>query len=98
MAYFIYTIFHELGESNKGSAANFQIDKAVLRKLSELSTNSGDADAARKFQAKLPLTRMPDKERAWLEAAVPLLIRRLGEHTAAADLERITMASLPPLP
>jgi hypothetical protein len=98
-AYFIYTIFRGLGgRSKKDVAAMFQIDKAVLDKLSELSTNAGSADTVRKFQVALPPARMQDAERAWLEAAVLRLVRRLGEYTAGANLERITMADLPILP
>lgn len=97
-AYFIYTILYEMGgRSKKGAAAMFEVDKAVLDKLSELSSNAGDADAVRKFQGSLPPLRMPDAERAWLEATVSRLIRRLGEYTAGADLERIKMTDMPPL-
>lgn len=98
MAYFVYTILYELGgRSKKGAAAKFEIDKAVLDKLSELSSVAGDADTIRKFEGTVPLTLL-DAERAWLEAVVPRFIRRLGEHTAGNQLERIKMADFPILP
>ena len=99
MAYFFYTILYELGgRSKKGAAAKFEIDKAVLDKLSELSSVAGDADTLRKFEGGVPLARVPDTERAWLEEVVPRLIRRLGEHTAGSQLERIKMTDFPLLP
>ncbi|MBO9873532.1 MULTISPECIES: hypothetical protein [Xanthomonas] len=98
-AYFIYTVLGGLGgRSKKDIAAMLQIDKAVLHKLSELSTKAGGADTVRKFQGVLPPARMLDAERTWLEAMVSRLVRRLGEYTAGAELERLTMADLPELP
>lgn len=97
-AYFIYTIFEELGRSKRDAATKFEIDYAVLDTVSKLSSISGDANSLRKFNAGAWPVPMPDAERAWLEVAMQRLIRRLGEYAAAAPLARITMSDFPALP
>ena len=90
MAYFCRTVLGP-GES---AAATYRIDKAVLKKMSELSSTRGDPSSARKATAKQPLS---GPETAWLEAAVKMLIWRLGDTRKMAAFEWIRMSDLPML-
>ena len=97
-AYLIYTILAPTEGRNKDEAAAlFAIDKEVLRKLSELSSKRGDESSVRKVDNIARLNPLSDTERAWLEAAIVRIIRRLGEHAAGAPLSQIAMADLPAL-
>lgn len=98
LAYFIYTIFEQLGGGRKSASSIFEIDYAVLDTMARLSSISGDAESMRKFAAGKPPAPMQDAERAWLEDVVKRLIRRLGEYAAAAPLVRIAMADFRALP
>jgi hypothetical protein len=97
MAYFCVTVL-ELERGRAGAHKRFAVSLAVLRKIVELSTETGDpGTTARKAGPKLrPMT---GSERAWLEAAVKVLVRRAGEVAAApgATLPTITMSDLPKL-
>ncbi len=96
MAYFCLTLL-EMHGGRKGAVSRYAISSSVLNKLGELSTETGDGTTARKATAELrPLT---GQERAWLEAAVKALIRRIGEVAASPRSNRpqLTMADLPSL-
>jgi hypothetical protein len=96
MAYACLTVLRIHGGS-EGAATRFGIAQTVLRKLSHLSSKTGDLATARKITPDLrPRTAA---EQAWLEAAVKALVLRAGEVAAApgASLPQITMGDLPPL-
>lgn len=96
MAYFCLTVLR-IHDGSQGAAKRFNIAETVLRKLSHLSSETGDLATARKITASLrPRT---DAEEAWLHAAVKVIVRRAGEVAAApgAPLPQITMADLPTL-
>lgn len=96
MAYFCLTVLR-LHDRSEGAAKRFGIAETVLRKLSHLSSETGDLATARKITPRLR-TRTA-AEQVWLEAAVKAVVRRAGEVAAApaAPPPQITMADLPPL-
>lgn len=95
MAFFCLTLVHlKGGKSQRAASAAYRIDLPVLRKMGELASTRGDALNARKADAAQPLTAT---EYAWLEAAVKMLIWRLGDTRPAPALPLITMSDLPKL-
>lgn len=96
-AYAILTLIELGGARRKDAADGLAVDKSVLDTLGRLSSESGDGDQARKISDIAKLRALSDKERAWLEDAIPKLLLRLGERSVAHGLPRITMADLPPL-
>jgi hypothetical protein len=94
MAYFVLTVMQEAGGSRTKASKMFGIDRAVLDKLGELTSTRGDAGTARKAPAAGSLSV---QERQWLDGAVQLIIRRLGEHASGQAFPLVTMADLPPM-
>jgi hypothetical protein len=97
MAYFCLTVLEAkiAGRDRRMRAATeHRIEKAVVDKMGELSSERGDLLNARKAPAVQPLT---GQEREWLEAAVKMLIWRLGDTRNPSDLPLITMSDLPSL-
>jgi hypothetical protein len=95
MAYFCLTVIEYRYNSRKEASNKLSVEPAVLGKLGALSTNRGDMTSARKLTKELvPLTA---NELQWLEAAIPALIRRLGEIAAGQTPSQLTMAQLPKL-
>jgi len=94
MAYFCFTVIKKhYGGAN--AAKLLAIDNAILRKMSELSTNRGDDLTARKMTRDLkPFT---PTEARWLDAAIRAVIRRIGEIAAGDCPKQLTMSDLPPL-
>lgn len=94
MAYFCFTVL----TARRGlvaAARHFHVEKRVLRKLSEISTTTGDNATARKRTTQL---RPPTAgERQWLEAIVPALIKQMGQVAAGAAPPPLQMNSLPKL-
>lgn len=98
MGYFCLTVLfmktdgkHVVATASKLS----KIHKDVLKKLSYLTSKKGDSTTARKaLPSPVPLS---DKERAWVEAAVKMVILRVGETHSGKDLSPITMSNLPTL-
>lgn len=81
-------------DRRSNAAKALAVEPAVLRKLGQIAARP-DPDIGRKG-AKNPAP-IAAPERAWMEAAVVRLIRRVGEHAAGGRLAPITMADLPPL-
>jgi hypothetical protein len=77
----------------RAAARELNIDPAVLDKLGEL-TSKADPDIGRKAGTPKPLTA---DERGWIDAAIALLIRRIGHHASRAVLPPLTMSDLPAL-
>jgi hypothetical protein len=94
MAYFCIT-FLEAKAGSRGDAADaYRIDLPVLRKVGELTSTRGDAMNARKADAAKPLA---GAEHEWLEAAVKMMIWRLGDTRTGPALPMVTMSDLPTL-
>lgn len=92
MAYFCLTVLEAKAASRNDAASAYRIDLPVLRKMGELTSTRGDALNARKADAAQPLT---GAEHSWLEAAVKMLIWRLGDTRNASALPLITLSDLP---
>jgi len=79
----------------------YNIDRAVLDKLGELTSEKGNTDDARKLDYRSALIPLSDAERRWIREAIKALIRRKGEYEfdplKASFLKQITMADLPKL-
>jgi len=78
----------------KGAAAGLVISRKVLDKLGRIC-DKRDPEIGRK--AGRNAESITASERAWLEAVVVRLIRRVGEHAAGGPLAPITMADFQPL-
>lgn len=94
MAYFCLTFLEAKAGSRKDAQEAYRIDLPVLSKMGELTSTRGDSKTARKANALQPLTSV---EYAWLEAAVKMLIWRVGDSRGPGALPLITMADLPTL-
>jgi hypothetical protein len=92
MAYFCLTILEAKTGGRESAATAYRIEKAVLNRMGELTSLRGDRLTARKATGVQPLT---GQERAWLEAAVKMLIWRLGDTRTLSNLPVITMSDLP---
>ena len=95
MAYFCFTVLPAMAGGLDAAAKLFTIHRTVLRKLSELSTPTGDAATARKKTQQL---RPPTPtEKAWLEAVIPAIIRAMGTAVAIGSAPALDMSQLPRL-
>lgn len=94
MAYFCLTVLESKAGGRDAAAALYGIDKNVLGKMGELSSTRGDLLHARKADSVQPLS---GHESGWVEAAVKMLIHRLGDTRDRTRLPRITMDDLPKL-
>ena len=97
MAYFCLTLLESTAGSRPRAARAFKISTRVLSKLGELATQRGDAATARKYAAIKSGAPLGPREVQWLEEAIKLIIRRVGEAAAIARLDTINMSDLPPL-
>lgn len=95
MAYFCLTLLESDGRGRSGAAQRFGIDLAILGKLGEITSTRGDDATARKVHGKAPLP-LTDVERAWVEAAMKAVIRRVAEF-APGDPISLIMSDLPAL-
>ncbi len=103
MAYFCLTLLETKGGGITGTSAktdreraalSYGIELPVLKKMGELTSTRGDAMNARKADATKSLT---GEEHAWLEAAVKMLVWRLGDIRPASALPVIKLSDLPKL-
>lgn len=96
VAYYLLTVLTDRDGGLKSASKYFTISPDVLRKVGELSTTRGGAEARKAEGRKADL--MPT-ERRWLEEAAKMMVRRAAE--VAADPKgphsQITLADLPPL-
>lgn len=96
MAYFCVTLIERDAGNRRQAAEKYKINKKVLDKLAELSSNKGDLeiDARKAKMNKGPLT---EKEINWIEETVRRIIIRVGEYENNPSLDLIDMSSLPDL-
>ena len=97
MAYFCLTLLESKAGNRRAAATTFKISIDVLGKLGELTSERGDARTARKFGRKAVRIPLTATESNWVQEAIKILIRRVGESSHVATLPLITMADLPPL-
>jgi hypothetical protein len=97
-AYFVLTQlqaeFGGAAGSRSFAAKTLSVSRAVVERLGSISSKR-DPSIGRKA-GRTPEEITP-AERAWLEAVVVRLIRRVGEHAGGGPLPLITMADFPPL-
>jgi hypothetical protein len=93
-AYVVLTsVYAAFGQRSKAAKA-LAIEPEVLRLVGNLSSTP-DPDVGRKAKGK-PAS-LTGHEKAWLLAAMLMLIRRVGEHDGGGSLTTITLADLPHL-
>jgi hypothetical protein len=97
MANFCLSLIQTLAGGREEAAGLFHISMGVLRKLGDLAANRGDERTARKVPASGVLTPLSPQEQAWIEAAIKVIIRRVGEGRVNPSLPEITMSDLPSL-
>jgi hypothetical protein len=95
MTYFCFTLIKNRYGSIDAASKVLAVDKAVLKKLSELSTNRGGVSTARKMTPNL--TPLTSAETQWMDAGIRALIRRVGEVASGHSPLPFTMKQLPQL-
>lgn len=99
MAYFCLTLLQDMAVPKKGrkaAADKFQISKAVLDKIAELSSKKGGKGARKAVGVDKNFTT---QERTFLEQVIERIIQRTAEeaYSPGSNLEKITMSDLPPV-
>jgi len=97
MAYFCLTMLESIAVSRENAATAFKISPRVLRKMGQLTSERGGPFSARKYGAIKSGSPLSASEVQWLEEAVKVIIRRVGEAHAIDALPTITLNDLPPL-
>lgn len=95
MAYFVLTLLESTAGDRRNAAHSFNIELEILRTIGRLSSTNGDPDTARKASSGIQFQELTGAERQWLEKAIALVIRRLGEHASGVPLSPIRLADLP---
>jgi hypothetical protein len=95
MAYFVLTLLESAAGGRPNAARSFNIKFAVLGTIGRLSTTKGDPSTARKAGPGTQFQELTGAEKQWLERAIPLVIRRLGEHASGTPLAPIALTDLP---
>lgn len=95
-AYGVYTAVVGPHEKDVARAARrLRVSREILRTLARIS-NKNDPRIRRKYQPG-PVAPVTDRERAWLDAAMALLIRRVGHVELGPSDPIIALSDLPPL-
>jgi hypothetical protein len=97
MAYFVLALLESIAGNRRNAAHSFDIEVEVFRTIGRLSSTKVDPDTARKANSGVQLQELTGPERQWLEKAIALVIRRLGEHASGVELSPIRLADLPGL-
>jgi hypothetical protein len=99
MGYTCLSAVQSQARSRANASVQYSIERAVLDKLGELTSDMGDELTARKFDECSTRQAHTAAEKEWIVKAVKLLIRRVAEyeHDPSATLRQLTMADLPAL-
>jgi hypothetical protein len=105
LGYFCLSLMQWSTGADKGARGEasrvYKIDREVLDKLGELTSERGTPLDARKLESRSTLVPLSDSEKQWIRATVKVLIRRKGEYdfepSSASALEEVTMDDLPSL-
>jgi hypothetical protein len=99
MAFACLTFLEAQVRGRANVAKTYAIDVAILSKLGDFTTNLGDERTARKFHGRSARRPSAPQEAAWIDAAIRMIIRRVGEYAAdpTASLPELSMSDLPPL-
>ncbi len=71
------------------------IDKNVLDRLGELTSERGDSSTVRKL--KTAMQPLSASEAAWIEETIRQIIWRVGDQRPVSEWPMIGMADMPPL-
>ena len=77
----------------------YSIEWKIADKLGNLTANLGDEHTARKFTTQSKHRSPTAQEATWIDAAIRMLISRVGEHAAdpTGSWPTLSMRDLPPL-
>ena len=97
MAYFCLTIIVSIANNRSAAGKIYNIDKDVLDKLGELTSERGDKSEARKAKGGTSFNPLTESEKTWINETIKLLIRRKAEYDFDnnAKLSEITLNILP---
>jgi hypothetical protein len=105
MAYFCLSLLEWRASSRpgRGSArkkikAEYGIAEDVVSTLGDFTTNLGDEKTARKLSVRNTRREPTTQEATWIDAAIRIIIHRVGEHAAdpMAPWPMLRMSDLPP--
>jgi hypothetical protein len=94
LGYYASTVFTQHFGGGRETPRHMNVEPQVLKTLAEVSSDRSSPEHERKALNKPALT---PAERQWLEVAIPLLARRMGELEAGQQPPLLTMDDLPPL-
>ena len=80
------------------AAKIYAIERKILKNIGDLSSEQGDLRTARKVDRNFTGRPLSRQETTWIDAAIRMLIRRVGERDAdpTASPPLLTMQDLPP--
>jgi hypothetical protein len=94
LGYYASTVFTQRFGGGRETPRRMNVEPEVLKTLAEVSSERSSPEHERKALNKPALT---PSERHWLEVAIPLLARRMGELEAGQQPPLLRMDDLPPL-
>jgi hypothetical protein len=86
-------------KGREGVKETYAIDTRVLREIENFAANYGDEHTARKFSGGSTRRPLTPQEVDWIDKAIRMIIRRVGEYAADPTASRslLSMQDLPPL-
>jgi hypothetical protein len=96
MAYYCLSVVEAMAPTRTDAARQVNVERAVLDTLGKLSSQRSDAATARKIDKKVGNSPLSEREKQWILAALPALLRSLGEAGTPAS-DRLSMLDLPSL-
>ena len=99
VGFFIYSTLKVDAGDRPRMAAQYAIDKDVLDKMANLTSELGDTMTARKVDKHSQDRPLSLLERHWVETCCKMLIRRVGEvaYDPSTTCAQITLANMPKL-
>jgi len=91
MAYYCFTNIKSICGSIEAVSIKYNIDKKVLKKLSELSSVKGDTQSARKHYGN-NMVPLSDSEKEWINKVIREIILRIGDTRPISSLKKIIMS------
>lgn len=103
MAYFVLSVVETAAKEHISGGAKvrtkasrmFCVDEEVLSTIANYASARGGEESARKADPKGAYADLTAAETAWLDHATRVLIRRIGEHAAGAEMKRVSLRDLP---
>jgi hypothetical protein len=95
MAFFCLTVVEASAGGRLAAAKKYGIEKNVLGKLGELTSERGDRLTARKVRRNKPMRPLTGAETAWVLSVLEAIIIRIGDTRDITCLPKIKMSDLP---